>query len=264
MTSFQNLVKNIKNITVIGTGNVALQLSKLFLKNKFKIDGVYGRSNFSDSRIDNNLFIDKISKISKNSDLYLVAVSDDSYMDLLKNIPLKNKLIVHTSGSLVSEMLNSFSNRWGCIYPLQTIKKNQLVEWNNIPFFVEASNVNDLKLLTNFCIANNLQYSVKNSSQRNQIHIAAVATNNFIYFLLSTIKEYCDKNEINFKTLKPLMDKSLNNILNFPAHQLQTGPAIRKDLKLIERHLESLKTEEDFKDIYQLFSEKILKKHHEL
>ena len=257
-------MKNIKNITVIGTGNVASQLSKLFLKNKFKIDSIYGRSNFSDSQIDKDLFTDKIGNISKNSDLYLVAVSDDSYMDLLKNITLKNKFIVHTSGSLVSEMLNSFSNRWGCIYPLQTIKKNQLIEWNNVPFFIEASNENDLKLLANFCTANNLQYSVKNSSKRNQIHIAAVAVNNFIYFLLSIIKEYCDKNEINFKNLKPLMDQSLDNILNYPSHQLQTGPAVRKDLKLIEKHLKSLKTEKDFKEIYQLFSEKILKKHHEL
>ena len=44
-------MKTINNITVIGTGNVALQFSKLFLKNKFKIDGIYGRSNFSDSQI---------------------------------------------------------------------------------------------------------------------------------------------------------------------------------------------------------------------
>jgi predicted short-subunit dehydrogenase-like oxidoreductase (DUF2520 family) len=257
-------LKTIKNITVIGTGNVALQFSKLFLKNKFKIDGIYGRSNFSDSQIDNELYTDKVSNISKKSDLYLVAVSDDAYIELLKNIPLKNKFIVHTSGSLVSEMLNSFSKRWGCLYPLQTIKKKQLIEWDNIPFFIEASNDNDLELLTNFCNANNLNYSVKNSNHRNQTHIAAVATNNFIYYLLSTIKEYCDKNKINFENLKPLMDQSLKNVLNFPAHQLQTGPAIRKDLKLIEKHIESLKSEKDLKEIYQLFSEKIIKKHHEL
>jgi len=257
-------LRTINNITIIGTGNVALQLSKLFLKNNFKIDCIYGRSNFSDSQIDKHLFTDKISDISKNSDLYLVAVSDDSYIDLLKNISLKNKFIVHTSGSLDSEKLDSFSKRWGCLYPIQTIKKNQQIEWDNIPFYIEASNNNDLELLTDFCHANNLHYSVQNSNQRNKTHIAAVAANNFIYYLLSTIKEYCDKNKINFKNLKPLLDQSLNNVLNFPAHQLQTGPAIRKDLKLIEKHLESLKSEKDLKEIYQLFSEKIIKKHHEL
>ncbi len=257
-------MRTINNITIIGTGNVALQLSKLFLKNNFKIDCIYGRSNFSDSQIDKHLFSDKISDISKNSDLYLIAVSDDSYIDLLKNISLKNKFIVHTSGSLDSEKLDSFSKRWGCLYPIQTIKKNQQIEWDNIPFYIEASNNNDLELLTDFCHANNLHYSVQNSNQRNKTHIAAVAANNFIYYLLSTIKEYCDKNKINFKNLKPLLDQSLNNVLNFPAHQLQTGPAIRKDLKLIEKHLESLKSEKDLKEIYQLFSEKIIKKHHEL
>lgn len=257
-------MRTINNITIIGTGNVALQFSKLFLKNNFKIDCIYGRSNFSDSQIDKHLFTDKISDISKNSDLYLVAVSDDSYIDLLKNISLKNKFIVHTSGSLDSEKLDSFSKRWGCLYPIQTIKKNQQIEWDNIPFYIEASNNNDLELLTDFCHANNLHYSIQNSNQRNKTHIAAVAANNFIYYLLSTIKEYCDKNKINFKNLKPLLDQSLNNVLNFPAHQLQTGPAIRKDLKLIEKHLEILKSEKDLKEIYQLFSEKIIKKHHEL
>lgn len=257
-------MRTINNITIIGTGNVALQFSKLFLKNNFKIDCIYGRSNFSDSQIDKHLFTDKISDISKNSDLYLVAVSDDSYIDLLKNISFKNKFIVHTSGSLDSEKLDSFSKRWGCLYPIQTIKKTQQIEWENIPFYIEASNNNDLELLTDFCHANNLHYSVQNSNQRNKTHIAAVAANNFIYYLLSTIKEYCDKNKINFKNLKPLLDQSLKNVLNFPAHQLQTGPAIRKDLKLIEKHLESLKSEKDLKEIYQLFSEKIIKKHHEL
>ena len=115
--------------------------------------------------------------------------------------------------------------------------------------------------MTNFCSANNLQCSVKNSTQRNQIHIAAVAANNFIYFLLSTIKDYCDKNRINFKNLKPLVEQSFNNILNFPAHQLQTGPAIRKDYQLIEKQLEILENEIDLHLIYQILSKKILKKY---
>ena len=257
-------MKAIKNITVLGTGNVAIELSKLFLKNKYKIDCIYGRSNFSDHQLDNKIYCNDIGNISKKSDLYLVSISDDSYLDFLKKIPLKNKFIIHTSGSLVSKKLEMISDRWGCLYPLQTIKKNQTIKWNEIPFFIEASNNNDLKLLTDFCNVNHLNYSVKNSNQRNQTHLAAVAANNFTYFLISIIKEYCEKNKINFNNLKPLLEQSFNNVINFPAHQLQTGPAVRKDLKLIEKHLNDLKTEKDLKEIYQLFSDKIIKKHHEL
>lgn len=257
-------MKAIKNISVLGTGNVAIELSKLFLKNNFKIDCIYGRSNFSDTQLDALLYCDDIINISKTSDLYVVSVNDDSYLELLSKLALKNKFIVHTSGSLVSEKLDSISNRWGCLYPMQTVKKNEGIKWTNVPFFIEASNNNDLKLLINFCIANSLQYAVKSSKERNKTHIAAVAANNFTYYLLSTIKEYCDKNKINFKNLKPLLEQSFNNVLNSPAHQLQTGPAVRKDLKLIAKHLQSLKTEKDLKEIYQLFTEKIINKHHEL
>ena len=43
---------------------------------------------------------------------------------------------------------------------------------------------------------------------------------------------------------------------------MQTGPASRKDLKLIENHLNLLENDSNLKEIYELFSKQILKKHH--
>ena len=61
------------------------------------------------------------------------------------------------------------------------------------------------------------------------------------------------KNHLEFNNLKPLIEKSLENILNHPAHSLQTGPAIRKDYQLIEKQL-LLEKEDDLYLIYQLFT----------
>ena len=54
-----------------------------------------------------------------------------------------------------------------------------------------------------------MNFSILNSSKRKKLHLAAVASNNFTYHLLSMVKDYCIKNEVNFKDLKPLWKKQL-------------------------------------------------------
>ena len=46
------------------------------------------------------------------------------------------------------------------------------------------------------------------------------------------------------------------------AFQLQTGPAKRKDIDLIKKQIELLENEESLKEIYDLFSQQIIQKHH--
>ena len=63
----------IKHISIIGTGNVATELAKLFLSNNFIIDGVYGRSSIDANSLDPHLYQSNYNKISQNSDLYLIS-----------------------------------------------------------------------------------------------------------------------------------------------------------------------------------------------
>ena len=49
---------------------------------------------------------------------------------------------------------------------------------------------------------------------------------------------------------------------NEEAFQLQTGPAKRNDIKLIKKQLEVLEHEDALKEIYDLFTQQIIKKHH--
>ena len=99
----------------------------------------------------NTFFTNNISKIPSTSDLYIFALSDDAYQKVLEKISKNNHLVIHTSGSLDSKSLSIVSNRWGCIYPLQSIKKDSKISWEKVPFFIEAANVKDEKLLSIFC-----------------------------------------------------------------------------------------------------------------
>jgi hypothetical protein len=74
------------------------------------------------------------------------------------------------------------------------------------------------------------------------------------------VKDYCLKNEVNFNDLKPLLENTLENSIRNSPFELQTGPAIRNDYNLINSHLEDLKENQDLKEIYEIFSNQIIKK----
>ena len=257
-------MKEIRNITILGTGNIANGFLDLFLKNKFNIDCIFGKSstNIDKDILGKTFYTSNISKIPTSSDLYISALSDDAYLEVFKKIPKSNNFIIHTSGSLDSKSLETTTNRWGCIYPLQTIKKTLKINWNTIPFFIEAANKKDEKLLVEFCNTNNLNSSILDSPKRKKLHLAAVMSNNFSYHLLSMVKEYCNQNEVNFTDLKPLLEKTLELALNKDPFMDQTGPAIRRDTDLIKVQIQDLKGYKDLEEIYEIFTKKIIKKHH--
>jgi predicted short-subunit dehydrogenase-like oxidoreductase (DUF2520 family) len=260
-------LKKINNITIIGSGNVGTEFGKKLFQAKFTIDGIYGyrlESGKSLAKETSSKFFSNKKDIPKNSDLYLIALKDDLYIETLKDINLQGKLIIHTSGSLDSNDLNVFSNRWGCIYPLQSISKNQKVNWNSFKSYIEASNAKDENSLMELCRALKLNFARANSNQRKKIHLTAVASNNFTYHLLSSIREFCEKNKLEYHDFKNLLSQSIENSFREKVFQLQTGPAKRKDLKLIETQIKMVEDNKNFKEIYELFTDQILNKHHEL
>ena len=118
--------------------------------------------------------------------------------------------------------------------------------------------------MTKLCEKLSFKYQKADSTKRRNLHIAAVATNNFTYHLLSTIREYCEKNNLNYNDLKPLLEQSMINSFAEDNYNLQTGPAVRNDRNLIEKHLNDLGNDKNLKEIYELFTHQIIKKHYEL
>ena len=256
---------NINTITIIGAGNVGSQLCEKLANCNFKIDGlVYNRNKPVEKlkKITNTFSFQEIDKISSHSDLYIIAVNDDQYQKVISTFPLKDKFIIHTSGSFGSHKLEKITERWGCLYPLQTINKKKEIDWNGVNFFIEASKKNDLLKIKALCEKTGFRYHLADSKKREKLHIAAVLINNFTYHLLSSAKAFCEKNNIDYNYFQDLLFQSIKNVQDEDAFQLQTGPAKRKDLDLIKKQLELLENEESLKEIYDLFSQQIIQKHH--
>ena len=256
---------NINTITIIGAGNVGSQLCEKLANCNFKIDGlIYNKTKPKEKleKYTNTFSFQEINEISTNSDLYIIAVNDDQYQKVISTFPLKNKFILHTSGSFESNNLNTITERWGCLYPLQTINKTKKIDWNSVNFFIEASNEKDVSKIVRLCKKAGFKHHFANSKKRKKLHIAAVIINNFTYHLLSSAKSFCKKNNIDYDYFQDILQQSIKNVQNEEAFQLQTGPAKRNDIKLIKKQLEVLEHEDALKEIYDLFTQQIIKKHH--
>jgi predicted short-subunit dehydrogenase-like oxidoreductase (DUF2520 family) len=260
-------LKKINTISIIGSGNVGTQLGIKLFDSGYKIDAIYGYREKSGKQLaerTSSKYIDLKNLIQTESDLYIVSLKDDIYEKILHNLNLENKFIVHTSGSFESQQLSNISERWGCLYPLQSINKKQEVNWDSFNFYIEAANSEDENILMKLCNNLGFEFEKADSKQRKKIHIAAVATNNFTYHFISTIRTFCKENDIDFDNLKDLLNQSIKNSFKGEPFKLQTGPAIRKDTELVDDHINTLENNKNLKEIYELFTKQILNQHHEL
>ncbi|MGY8940031.1 MAG: DUF2520 domain-containing protein, partial [Flavobacteriales bacterium] len=97
-------------------------------------------------------------------------------------------------------------------------------------------------------------YSV-NSEQRKALHIAAVFVNNFTNHLYTIGNDICEKHQVPFEILQPLIQETSEKIKTLSPKKAQTGPAIRNDKKTIKSHLELLSKEQQ--EIYKLITQAI-------
>jgi predicted short-subunit dehydrogenase-like oxidoreductase (DUF2520 family) len=97
-----------------------------------------------------------------------------------------------------------------------------------------------------------------NSEQRKILHVAAVFACNFSNHLYTIAASILADHRLSFDLLKPLIAETADKIkLNEPA-KMQTGPAIRKDVKTMNAHLKLLSTDKKLKKIYTLMSDHIM------
>lgn len=137
------------NVTLIGSGNVATVLGRKIIQSGHTVRQVYSRDIAHASNLANELSASGISElglVQRNSDLYIVAISDDSLYKLNKHLLLIDEFVVHTAGSVPMNVLSQISSSYGILYPLQSLRK-ELKTPPVIPLLVDAnSEINKLKL----------------------------------------------------------------------------------------------------------------------
>lgn len=247
-------------VIIIGSGNVAQHLIAAFQKsqnegNEIELIQVFSRKKEALAHLlDSDRITSDYDQLLE-ADLYIISVSDDAISTVSSQLPFKNRLVVHTSGSVPLDFLDN-NNRKGVFYPLQTFTKNKAVDFKNIPICLESENATDFQLLKK--VAQTISDSVFaiNSHQRKALHVAAVFVNNFTNHLYQIGNEICQENQVSFDILKPLIQETAQKIMTLSPENAQTGPAIRNDKKTIEAH-ELFLTDKNQATIYKILTQSI-------
>jgi predicted short-subunit dehydrogenase-like oxidoreductase (DUF2520 family) len=251
----------LKTVTIIGSGNVATHLGKSLLKKGCSINQVYSQNKDNAYELAlalNAMPCDDPKFITDESDLYIICIKDDFIAEVANRLDLKNKIVVHTSGSIAMDVLAHFDN-YGIFYPLQTFSKETEVNISEVPFCIEANNTDTQdQLLALAKVLSNNVYEI-NSEQRKKIHVAAVFACNFSNYLYSISEDILNENNMDFDILKPLIIETAKKIQYNSPKDVQTGPAKRNDQEVLKNHINLLAKTKDYQDIYSLITDNIIK-----
>ena len=244
-------------IAILGSGNVAYHLAKMFKEKNIPISQIFGRNEKDLQEISEQFEIPFSTTELADAELYFIAVNDAAVAAISKNIKNQNSLVAHTSGSLPKEILEG-NYRKASFYPLQTFSKSKMLQYSEIPFFVEAENEADSQILENLALKISEKVMKSDYEKRKYIHLTAVFACNFVNHLFARAKEISDSQHIPFDYFLPLIKETTLKIEKIEPKLAQTGPAIRNDEKILQLH-EALITEEEHLKIYQVMNESIKK-----
>ena len=247
-----------EHIVIIGTGKVAQHLGLQLMRSGHKIRNVWGRDISKAKRLA-KLFetttIPYLDKFPKDC-LALVCVTDDAIEEVISELHRDIK-VAYTSGSVRLEDLADRPNL-GVFYPLQSFSDNRNVNISIVPFLIEATKNEFQEDLKRLAKSLSSKVIIANSEVRFNTHIAAVMVNNFTNFIYHQAQQHLNENKIDFNLLKPLIRETINKLDELTPLEAQTGPAVRGDKNIIEKHINSISSSET-KQVYRLLSELIEK-----
>jgi predicted short-subunit dehydrogenase-like oxidoreductase (DUF2520 family) len=255
----------IKSVSIIGSGNIAFHLASALLDKGIIINEIIGRNKDKVTAYANQFNAKAVfdfTKVSTNVDLIIISVNDNAIKEVADQLKLKDKLVVHTSGSVEMEILKNASNQVGVFYPLQTFSVDTKSYFSVIPICIEGSSESVRNKLSDLALLLSTNVYFINSEKRKCIHLAAVVSNNFINYLLSSTFNFLEEKDIDKEILLPLIDETIERIKTNNPDEIQTGPARRNDIETISVHSEMLKDFPQLQEIYKLMSHQILKKYH--
>ncbi|MDR0938933.1 MAG: DUF2520 domain-containing protein [Mediterranea sp.] len=253
-------------IVLVGAGNLATNLAVALYRKGFRVAQVYSRTEEAAATLAKKVEADyttDLSELSTRGQLYIVALKDETWPDLLPRIVAgkNDALMVHTAGSLPMSVWENNATRYGVIYPLQTFSKGREVDFREIPIFVEANSPDDTALLRAIASTLSAKVGEASSDQRKCLHLAAVFISNFTNHMYALAAELLHKCDLPFDVMLPLIDETARKVHDLPPHDAQTGPAVRRDRQVIDSHLAMLADDPALHDLYQLLTQSIHEHH---
>ncbi len=250
------------SIAFIGAGNLATNLAVALYKKGFRVVQIYSRTEESAGKLAQAVEAScttDLNEVVTDAQLYVVSLKDDAFLELLPRMVggRGQGLWVHTAGSISMNVWQGQAERFGVFYPMQTFTKARLVDFREIPVFVESNSEADTRFLKNIAAALSGCVYECTSEERQSLHLAAVFACNFTNHMYALASRLLAKYNLPFEAMLPLIDETARKVHAMNPQAAQTGPAVRYDRQVIDKHLAMLSDEPEMRQIYRLLSESI-------
>lgn len=256
---------NVPKIVMFGAGNVAVHLSDALVYAGYQIVQVYSRTLTSAAPLAARVYarpVNELSDVDLTADVFIFAINDTGLVDIVDQVPFSGQLALHTSGTVPLDVFKGKTENYGVIYPLQTFSKFRKVNFTEIPVIIEASSPRDLSNIRNLASTLSSRVIIADSAMRRQIHLAGVFASNFSNHMFLLAEQIVKQSGLSFDVLKPLIYETTNKALESGSPAIsQTGPAVRGNTAILEKHLEMLAQYPDLKLIYKAISDSIAETH---
>ncbi len=249
---------NLPDLHLIGSGRLAYSLAFAWEKVGGQVATVWSRNSKKGqelARLTGAIWLEKMD-VQRSPGWLMLAVKDEAVQKVSHDLRQQEDLLVlHASGTLPLAILEQHPHN-GVLWPLQSMQMEGN-DWSVIPLFIEVAQNEDLSTLNRIAsLMSDLLYTV-NSRQRLDYHLAAVMAGNFSNALYQVVYTMLSSRGLDPKVLLPQLQAGLTGLMDEPPAKRQSGPAVRKDAKVMEKHLRVLGGQPDLAVLYQLFSKLI-------
>ena len=245
-------------ITILGSGNVATYFGLALYNAGHSIQEVFSPRNAAPlaDKIKAKP-VDDLTQLQE-ADVFIIAVKDDAFSIFKDLAVMKNKIVIHCSGSNSLDVFSDLSTQLGVIWPLYSVNKQNLPVTRDIPLIIDAKDEELLTVTRDIAaiVSDNIHHL--NDQARSYLHLSAVLVNNFTNHLYAMAEQICLAKDIDFHILQPIISQGIDSVQQGQLAGKQTGPAIRNDFNTISKHLEMLQHMGLAKDVYQSLTQSII------
>ena len=249
-----------RKISIIGSGNVATNLAHAFDRAGHDILQVISANSERAKQLANCFgayYGNSIASVDLNADFIIICVNDESYFNVLEELPKGLKSIIcHTSGPVSMDVISDYAPNFGVFYPLQSLRKEKYIDFLDVPIFIEGNSTNVRENLMNLADTISNKISEVSSIEREKYHLAAVFANNFTNLMYTLSHKYLEDESLDFQNLIPIIKETANRLADDKPESWQTGPAKRGDTAIMQKHIDMLE-DPKLKEIYKQLSDYI-------
>ena len=246
-------------IAFIGAGRLATNLGLALLDAGHEIIGVYSRTMQSAEALAKRIGgkpVDRAEDLPMEADAYIIAVKDSALAEMIPAVTKgrEHQVFMHTAGSMPMSMFQGMARHYGVFYPMQSFSKERLVDFVEIPIFVEANDAKAMEVIRQLAESITERIYQLSGDDRQYLHLAAVFACNFVNHCYAMSAEILEQHGMSFDVMLPLIDETARKVHQLHPLKAQTGPAVRYDENVIRHQLQLLREHPFMKELYERMS----------